>query len=66
MGLYTSIGIETKQMNCEAVHVRFVSRPIEVYNPYTSTEQDFIHIFVFFLIYLFIYFLDKISYFSKS
>jgi len=41
MGLYTSVSLETNQMNGEAVH-GFVSRPMRYITPYTATEQDLI------------------------
>jgi len=52
--------LQTNQMNCEVVHVRF-GRTTEQY----LNRTIFILIFAFLLIVLFIYFLDNISYISK-
>jgi len=51
---FTKMGLDkTNEMN--AVHVRFVSRPIDV-TPYTSAEQDFILIFAFLLMFFFFFY----------
>jgi len=61
------MGLEINQMNYEEIHVRFFSRPIEVYKPLPqqnkilSLYSQFSSFFSFF-----VYFLDNMSYFSKS